>query len=101
MLGAWLTELIFHERSGQIVDNNKHFVAENQNAFLTQFLSSNVASMDSKVIIKILTSHDVMAPDCAAYASKSGDVATAINAALSVDAKDAVSLRRFCYNLKV
>lgn len=74
MIGAWLTELYLHERDSS---------ASTKQA-LSQFLSTNVHSMDSKTIMKILTSHDVSASDCAAYAASSGDIATAVNAALRV-----------------
>eukprot|EP00934_Nitzschia_sp_Nitz4_P005927 Nitzschia sp. Nitz4//scaffold11_size288233//23736//27629//NITZ4_000731-RA/size288233-snap-gene-0.39-mRNA-1//-1//CDS//3329533945//5917//frame0 len=74
MIGAWLTELYLHERDS----------ATNSKQALAQFLTSNVNSMDAKTIMKILTSHDVSAPDCAAYAARSGDIATAVQAALRV-----------------
>jgi hypothetical protein len=82
MIGAWLTELYLHER-----DN--HPGAKQS---LTHFLSQNVHTMDAKTIMKILTSHDVSATDCAAYAAVSGDIATAVNAALRVspDTQDGV-----------
>eukprot|EP00536_Pseudo-nitzschia_multiseries_P009218 jgi/Psemu1/257953/estExt_Genewise1Plus.C_2520067 len=82
MIGAWLTELYLHERDA--------FPGAKQS--LTQFLSQNVHTMDAKTIMKILTSHDVSATDCAAYAAVSGDIATAVNAALRVspDAQDGV-----------
>lgn len=82
MIGAWLTELYLHERDS--------FPGAKQS--LTQFLSQNVHTMDAKTIMKILTSHDVSATDCAAYAAVSGDIATAVNAALRVspDTQDGV-----------
>eukprot|EP00751_Fragilariopsis_kerguelensis_P001799 CAMPEP_0170818612 /NCGR_PEP_ID=MMETSP0733-20121128/40866_1 /TAXON_ID=186038 /ORGANISM="Fragilariopsis kerguelensis, Strain L26-C5" /LENGTH=1240 /DNA_ID=CAMNT_0011178811 /DNA_START=8 /DNA_END=3730 /DNA_ORIENTATION=+ len=82
MIGAWLTELYLHERYS--------FPGAKQS--LTQFLSQNVHTMDAKTIMKILTSHDVSATDCAAYAAVSGDIATAVNAALRVshDTQDGV-----------
>ena len=40
--------------------------------------------MDAKTIMKILTSHDVAAAECATYAAQSGDIPTAVSAALSV-----------------
>ena len=82
MIGAWLTELYLHERDT--------FPGAKQS--LTQFLSHNVHTMDAKTIMKILTSHDVSATDCAAYAAVSGDIATAVNAALRVspDTQDGV-----------
>jgi len=82
MIGAWLTELYLHER-------DSHPGAKQS---LTHFLSQNVHTMDAKTIMKILTSHDVSATDCAAYAAVSGDIATAVNAALRVspDTQDGV-----------
>ena len=82
MIGAWLTELYLHER-------DTHPGAKQS---LTHFLSQNVHTMDAKTIMKILTSHDVSATDCAAYAAVSGDISTAVNAALRVspDTQDGV-----------
>jgi hypothetical protein len=40
--------------------------------------------MDAKTILKILASHDVGAKECASFAAKSGDLGTAVNAALSM-----------------
>jgi hypothetical protein len=82
MIGAWLTELYLHERDSSPVVKQA----------LTQFLSQNVHTMDAKTIMKILTSHDVSATDCAAYAAVSGDISTAVNAALRVapDTQDGV-----------
>jgi hypothetical protein len=96
MIGAWLTELILHERGEQlassVVDELKGTRAQEaaQRALLAQFLTTNVNNMDAKTIMKILTSHDVGAAECASYAAKSGDIATAVNAALSVGSKDTV-----------
>ena len=106
MLGAWLTELFLHERSEQLAAVHQyHGIANStsksgtttattasllretektQRVMLGQFLNANVQSMDAKTIIKILTSHDVSASECANYAAKSGDIATAVNAVLSV-----------------
>mmetsp|Transcript_14568 Transcript_14568/g.36609 ORF Transcript_14568/g.36609 Transcript_14568/m.36609 type:complete len:1331 (+) Transcript_14568:89-4081(+) len=82
MIGAWLTELYLHERD----------TSPGAKQSLTHFLSQNVHTMDAKTIMKILTSHDVSATDCAAYAAVSGDIATAVNAALRVspDTQDGV-----------
>lgn len=82
MIGAWLTELYLHERN----------TSPGAKQSLTHFLSQNVHTMDAKTIMKILTSHDVSATDCAAYAAVSGDIATAVNAALRVspDTQDGV-----------
>lgn len=77
MIGAWLTELHLHER-----DLSSSSQSTKQS--LSQFLAANVNNMDAKTIMKILTSHDVSATECAAYAASSGDIATAVNAALRV-----------------
>jgi hypothetical protein len=94
MLGAWLTELFLNERSEMSANNQLGVSVRDVNlshkAMLAQFLNSNVSNMDAKTIMKILTSHDVGASECATYASRSGDIATAINAALSVGTKDPV-----------
>jgi len=75
MIGAWLTELYLHERErGQ----QKHL------ALLHPFLSSHVHNMDATTIMRVLSSHDVSATECAEYASSSGDLGTAVNAALCV-----------------
>jgi hypothetical protein len=74
MIGAWLTELYLHERDSS---------SSNSQA-LSQFLTTHVHNMDAKTIMKILSSHDVSAGECAAYAASSGDIATAVNAALRV-----------------
>lgn len=88
MISAWLTELFLHERgerwaSAPLVESPNLGIMEDS-SLLTQFLISNVNSMDAKTIMKILTSHDVGAHECALYAAKSGDIATAVNAAISV-----------------
>jgi hypothetical protein len=94
MIGAWLTELFLNERSDQLTcaDDPKgaRELETSHRALLAQFLSSNVNAMDAKTIIKILTSHDVGAAECASYAAKSGDIATAVNAALSAGMHDSV-----------
>jgi hypothetical protein len=74
MIGAWLTELYLHERDSS---------SSNKQA-LSQFLTANVHNMDAKTIMQILSSHDVSAGECAAYAASGGDIATAVNAALRV-----------------
>jgi hypothetical protein len=96
MIGAWLTELFLHERGEQLTNavvnelTGTKEVESSQRALLAQFLNANVNNMDAKTIIKILTSHDVGAAECASYAAKSGDIATAVNAALSVGLRDSV-----------
>lgn len=92
MIGAWLTELFLHERGDQVANSDR--------VLLAQFLNANVHQMDAKTIMKILTSHDVGAAECAAYAAQSGDIKTAVNAALSVGHRDSVRQFRFC-SLKV
>jgi hypothetical protein len=97
MIGAWLTELYLNERAGRasskLVDeaNLTRDIDASQRALLARFLNANVNSMDSKTIMKILTSHDVDAIECAAFAAKSGDISTAVNAALSLSSDSAVS----------
>jgi hypothetical protein len=89
MIGAWLTELFLHERGEQVTSavvnqlTGTMEVEASQRAFLAQFLNANVSHMDSRTIMKILTSHDVGAVECAAFATKSGDISTAVNCALS------------------
>ena len=81
MMGAWLTELYLHERGehGQYQDD----------AMLGEFLSNYVQNTDAKTIMRILSSHDVSATECASYAASSGDIATAVNTALAVGSADA------------
>jgi hypothetical protein len=74
MIGAWLTELHLHERDS----------SPSAKLALSQFLTNHVHNMDAKTIMKILSSHDVSATECASYAASSGDIATAVNAALRV-----------------
>jgi vacuolar protein sorting-associated protein 18 len=95
MIGAWLTELYLHERAERLATSTAEASSlsdpksvQEERMLLAQFLNSNVNSMDAKTIMKILTSHDVGAQECAHYAAKSGDIATAVNAALSFGAKD-------------
>jgi hypothetical protein len=91
MIGAWLTELFLHER-GELLTNgapvtdgkgSNFDVESSQRALLAQFLNSNVSQVDSRTIMKILTSHDVSAFECASFAVRSGDIGTAVNAALA------------------
>ena len=91
MLGAWLTELILHDREEQasVHDSER---SKQSNALLSQFLNSNRENMvDAKSVLKILASHDVGPAECATFASQSGDIGTAVNAALTVGEKDTVS----------
>jgi replication initiation and membrane attachment protein DnaB len=101
MLGAWLTELFLHERSEQLSHHasigdssstsSSRDLEASQRMLLTQFLHQNVNNVDARTIMKILTSHDVSVVECATYAAKSGDIATAVNYALGMGYKDAVS----------
>mmetsp|Transcript_24599 Transcript_24599/g.60341 ORF Transcript_24599/g.60341 Transcript_24599/m.60341 type:complete len:1218 (-) Transcript_24599:3767-7420(-) len=75
MIGAWLTELYLHDRDASAASKGA----------LMQFLTSNVHNMDAKTIIKILSSHDVSALECAGFANISGDIETAVNAALRIE----------------
>jgi len=91
MIGAWLTELYLHERGEHLgAPSAGGEIDSTQRAMLARFLNSNVNNMDAKTIMKILTSHDVGAGECAIYAARSGDIATAVNAALSVGSDDSV-----------
>jgi hypothetical protein len=76
MLGAWLTELQLRSLH---TDSNKEQLQEK----LAMFLSKFSQSLDAATTISILQSHDVLANVCAPYAAVSGDVSTAVNAALS------------------
>lgn len=92
MMGAWLTELYLHERGehGQ----------EQEDSMLSQFLTKHVHNTDAKTIMRILSSHDVSARECASYAAQSGDIATAVNTALAIGTTDATvctSLRSSCF----
>jgi hypothetical protein len=60
-------------------DSNKEQLQEK----LAMFLSKFSQSLDAATTISILQSHDVLANVCAPYAAVSGDVSTAVNAALS------------------
>ena len=83
MIGAWLAELYLHERDS----------SPSAKLALSQFLTNHVNNMDAKTIMKILSSHDVSAADCASYAASSGDIATAVNAALRVGSDSSSSSR--------
>jgi hypothetical protein len=98
MIGAWLTELFMHERGEQLTSaivnelTGIHEVETSQRALLAQFLNSNVSHMDSRTIMKVLALHDVSAVECASFAANSGDIGTAVNAALSGRHNDEVCL---------
>jgi hypothetical protein len=108
MIGAWLTELYLQERSDRfndasvVAEENRTFkdVEASQRALLARFLNSNVNNMDAKTIMKILTSHDVGAVECAVYAARSGDISTAVNAAISLCSDDVVSSIEFMSQLR-
>jgi hypothetical protein len=91
MTGAWLTELHLHERELASAPTRGRASGNTNNALLHQFLSANVNSMDAETIVRILSSHDVSAVECAGYAAASGDIGTAVNAALCGAADDKVS----------
>ncbi len=92
MVGAWLVELYLHERErngtldSQTEGNNtsQAISPSGNNVLLQQFLSSNAYNMDAQTILNILCSHDATATECAAYAASSGDIGTAVNAALCI-----------------
>ena len=93
MIGAWLTELYLHERgerraSVPLMESSTAAATFEDSALLAQFLNTNVNNMEAKTIMKILTSHDVGAHECALFAAKSGDITTAVNAALNVGSQD-------------
>ena len=98
MIGAWLAELYLHERErsaasalalGGPKKNTRTSEASHQ-ALLNQFLTNHINSMDAKTITRILASHDVSAGECSSFAAASGDVGTAVNAALSVGSDEMV-----------
>jgi hypothetical protein len=101
MIGAWLTELFLHDRgellTSAAVNESKgtHEIESSQRALLAHFLNANVSHMDFRTIMKILTSHDVSAIECATFAAKSGDVGTAVNAALSGIQNEMVRINLF------
>jgi hypothetical protein len=94
MLGSWLVELYLHEREknasqDQMIEESNFSsstsVVDGNNALLQQFLASNAYNMDAETILRILCSHDTTASDCAMYAATSGDIRTAVNAALCIE----------------
>jgi hypothetical protein len=76
MLGAWLTELQLHSFHA---NPNRDESREG----LASFLSKFAQNLDAPTTISILQSHDIHATICAPYAAVSGDVSTAVDAALS------------------
>lgn len=100
MIGAWLAELYLHERERSATSalglssprKNARAAEASHQALLNQFLTNHVNSMDAKTIMRILASHDVSAGECSSFAASSGDVGTAVNAALSVGSDEMVGL---------
>jgi hypothetical protein len=84
MLGAWLTELHLYER--------EHTPRGNAPTSLQAFLSSNASLLDAKTTLRILSSHDVSAAECADYAAASGDLDTAVQTALETSVLDALRI---------
>jgi len=83
MLGAWLTELQLH--SNELKAQSRPNDVERESA-LTSFLTDLAKDLDAQTTIRVLQSHDVKAAVCAPYAAASGDIGTAVNAALSGNA---------------
>jgi hypothetical protein len=103
MVGAWLAELYLHERERSHTSalgipsspkRSSRAAEASHQALLNQFLTNNVNNMDAKTIMRILASHDVSATECASFAAASGDIGTAVNAALGVRTNEMVSLAR-------
>ena len=74
MIGAWLTELHLHERE-----------LDEKQSLLQPFLSNYVFNMDATTIMRILSSHDVSAAESADYAKASGDIGSAVDAAMCMN----------------
>lgn len=83
MLGAWLVELHMHSNDISSKDVSSTKDESSSNTSLATFLSSFAQIVDAQTVMRILQSHDIKAADCAAYAATSGDLGSAINAALS------------------
>jgi len=105
MLGAWLTELYLYQRE-QIKNKNQFetffpsnitapFPTPNNNNAAAQqqqqnhntnqlqvFLSTYLSQLDASTILRILSSHDVSASECAPYAN-AFDLSTAVQTAQS------------------
>jgi hypothetical protein len=107
MIGAWLAELYLHERERSTTSalglatpkKNARASQASHQALLNQFLTNHVNSMDAKTIMRILASHDVSAVECSSFAAASGDVGTAVNAALC-DGSDEMVRQNYwpCYS---
>jgi hypothetical protein len=96
MIGAWLTELILHERE-VMMDCNNGPMPTGGTVMLAQFLDANIENMDAKTVLKILASHDIGAGECATFAAKSGDLNTAVNASLSIGSQSVSSSQKFVF----
>mmetsp|Transcript_18427 Transcript_18427/g.27970 ORF Transcript_18427/g.27970 Transcript_18427/m.27970 type:complete len:1266 (+) Transcript_18427:161-3958(+) len=91
MLGAWMTELYLYERE-QISNSNKQVGVTGTKAEamhqthnfnqLQAFLSTYLSQLDAPTILRILSSHDVSASECAPYAN-AFDLGTAVQTAQS------------------
>jgi homoserine acetyltransferase len=110
MIGAWLAELYLHERERSTTSalglatpkKNARASEASHQALLNQFLTNHVNSMDAKTIMRILASHDVSAAECSFFAAASGDVGTAVNAALCDDSDEMVRRKHWlcgCFTL--
>lgn len=105
MIGAWLAELYLNERERSAASTlgsagprkNARATEASHQALLNQFLTNHVNSMDARTIMRILASHDVSAGECSSFAASSGDVGTAVNAALSVGSDEMVRWIFLCW----
>ena len=82
MLGAWICELYLYEKEKTPQDNQVKAHTK-----LSNFLMKYARYLDPTSTIRILSSHDATAIECAEYAAASGDVGTAINAVLGDNKK--------------
>ena len=87
MLGAWICELILHEKECNRSQNKARYDAK-----LVQFLANFANDLDPATTIRILSSHDASAFECAEYAAASGDIGTAINAVFGDSGKVSILL---------
>ena len=127
MLGAWLVELYLHEKEreknsfGSQLSSENYLFSDNRklkvsttpsshSASMTSslknvkipslgsFLANNFKYLDAQTTIRILASHDVKASECSGYAAASGNIKTAVNAALSGDlGKVCAQSQLMCY----
>eukprot|EP00546_Thalassionema_frauenfeldii_P020940 CAMPEP_0178903432 /NCGR_PEP_ID=MMETSP0786-20121207/5151_1 /TAXON_ID=186022 /ORGANISM="Thalassionema frauenfeldii, Strain CCMP 1798" /LENGTH=1234 /DNA_ID=CAMNT_0020574797 /DNA_START=203 /DNA_END=3907 /DNA_ORIENTATION=- len=91
MLGAWMTELYLYEREQTCNNKKQTGVNEKKSEILHQsynsnqlqaFLSTYLSQLDAPTILRILSSHDVSASECAPYAN-AFDLGTAVQTAQS------------------